>query len=408
MGTLKTTKPVKTLYSKLPNLLKETCDVAATKYERDLLLISTLGVLSGIIDCFGNYDNRKVRPNLFVLVIAPAASGKSIMNYALRIADAYNHSIKEKSKNDGKYKSLFIPANSSAASLYEALLINDGVGVIFETEIDTLTTALKQDWGNFSDVLRKGFQQERITQLRKSEPKIIELGQPRFSVVLSGTPGQLVPLIDSSENGLFSRFAFYNFSQAIKWRDVSPKRSKSLDQTFEELSKEYLLAFQHNCEFPFELNLSEEQWARLNSTFENWTSIAVSENPNLVSSIKRLGLISFKICMVLTMLRRYQTSRTDGIEICHEDDFSVSLILAAGLRWNAEVLLSSYSKISSSRNNPEIQFLHKLPNEFTRGEIVEKFGAEYSERTIDKYLSILDGNQLTKPKAGYYKKVNLN
>lgn len=35
------------------------------------------------------------------------------------------------------------------------LQANEGIGLIFETEADTLSNSMKQEWGSFSDVLRK-------------------------------------------------------------------------------------------------------------------------------------------------------------------------------------------------------------------------------------------------------------
>lgn len=46
---------------------------------------------------------------------------------------------------------------------YQALSDNHGWGVIFETEADTLTQALKTDYGDYSDGLRKAYHHEPIT-----------------------------------------------------------------------------------------------------------------------------------------------------------------------------------------------------------------------------------------------------
>ena len=52
---------------------------------------------------------------------------------------------------------LLIPANSSATAVYQTLNENNGIGLIFETEGDTLANTFNSDYGNYSDGFRKAF-----------------------------------------------------------------------------------------------------------------------------------------------------------------------------------------------------------------------------------------------------------
>ena len=52
---------------------------------------------------------------------------------------------------------LFIPANNSTTGVYQLISDNEGRGLMFETEGDTLTQAFKSDYGNYSDGFRKAF-----------------------------------------------------------------------------------------------------------------------------------------------------------------------------------------------------------------------------------------------------------
>ena len=88
----------------------------------------------------------------------------------------------KKNKAEGKpfpqrpnYRVLYIPGNSSAASIYSLLSQNEGKGIICETEADSLTGAISQDWGNFSHLLRSAFQHEALTLSRKNEDTYVEL-----------------------------------------------------------------------------------------------------------------------------------------------------------------------------------------------------------------------------------------
>ena len=66
-------------------------------------------------------------------------------------------------------KILIIPANSSASSFVSLLSDNDGVGILFETEGDTLSQTLKSEHGKYSDILRKGFHHETISMSRRKD-----------------------------------------------------------------------------------------------------------------------------------------------------------------------------------------------------------------------------------------------
>jgi hypothetical protein len=109
------------------------------------------------------------------------------------------------------YKILYIPANISSAMVIQHLKEGNERGIFCETEADSMGNTLKQDWGGYSDLLRKAFHHEPISYSRKTNKEFVEIDNPCLSVALSGTPGQVENLIKSSEDGLFSRFIFYSF-----------------------------------------------------------------------------------------------------------------------------------------------------------------------------------------------------
>lgn len=84
---------------------------------------------------------------------------------------------------------------------------------MFETEGDILASTFGQDFGDVSDGLRKAFHHESISYLRRSQREHINIKKPRLSTVISGTLYQVVNLMSSVENGLFSRFLFYDLDK---------------------------------------------------------------------------------------------------------------------------------------------------------------------------------------------------
>jgi hypothetical protein len=211
----------------------------------------------------------------------------------------------------------FIPGDTSAAMIVRLLEANDGVGCICETEADTITKTFKQDWGGYSDVLRKGFHGEPITKSRLKDLEYSEIKEPKFSLAMTGTPNQMDTLITSIEDGLFSRIMFYSFISEPVWKKTyTSSLSKSKKVIFEEYSAD--LCDKFKSEAPRRFTMTEEQGAKL----DNFFSDAHKQNIALYSQSAsgttfRLGLMCFKIAMVLSAIR------SDEKEIiCNDEDFN--------------------------------------------------------------------------------------
>ena len=325
------------VFGNLPSLFQDGCNAFTDKRERDIFLTGALTILSGCLPSVsGLYDNKVCFANLYCFIIAPAASGKGSLVYSRKLATVIHNNILAKSKEEKqqyelqleqfkslksrknkvdtsadnqqpeppKFKVLFIPANSSTAAVMNHLDENDGIGIICETEADTLSNTFKQDWGGYSDLLRKAFHHETASSSRKTNHEYIEVQRPRLSVALSGTPSQVAGLISSAEDGLFSRFLFYAFKSAPTWRDVAPGNRVNLTVYFETLSARVsdIATVINNTETKFDLTTG--QWQQLNQKFAgklNEVSTFVSEDAT--STVKRLGLITFRIAMVLAAIR---------------------------------------------------------------------------------------------------------
>ena len=251
------------IYMQLPNSLKSICGHFQTGRERDVVLLSSLGVISGLLPKLsGIYDNHKVFSNLYLFVAAPAASFKGSMNWSRKIGgkvhserlveyrlnvEHYKSQAKKRTKNKEeseeievpKRSMLFLPANSSSAAVMSFLDDNDGCGILFESEADTLSQTLKADWGNYGDMLRKAFHHETTTSTRAENNVYLEISLPKISVILSGTFAQITRLIPNVEDGLFSRFIFYSYMLEPQWRDVSPKEGLNMESEFQLFSEHY-------------------------------------------------------------------------------------------------------------------------------------------------------------------------
>ena len=139
--------------------------------------------------------------------------------YEVELEAAKENPDLEKPQNPLK-KKLIIPGNISSSALLRMLSNNDGRGIFFETEANTLASTSFNDWASYSDILRKMFQHEAVSQCRVSDDVDIEIFSPYCSALLSGTPDQIPKLIQGVDNGLFSRFAFYNYKSSFRWKNV--------------------------------------------------------------------------------------------------------------------------------------------------------------------------------------------
>lgn len=109
-----------------------------------------------------------------------------------------------------------------------------GVGLICETEADTVSTAIGGDHGHWSDLLRKCFDHDRLAYNRRTNHEYRECNVTFLCVLLSGTPAQIKPLIPSAENGLFSRQLFYYMPAIEEWEDQFNEADTDYDSRFLE------------------------------------------------------------------------------------------------------------------------------------------------------------------------------
>lgn len=338
------------LYDELPDYLRRCC-APFEGHERAVMLLATLGVLSG---CFpgvgGTYDQREHGLNLFLFILAQAASGKGSAAWAQFLARPWHKRLTtasalaqadyeaevavQKAAHSGKGSSpytpppspprqmLFIPGNTSAAAMLGQIAENDGRGIIFETEADTLSGAMGAEHGKFGDVLRKAFHHEAVSVLRKADRQHLDIENPALSLALTGTPAQLARLIPSAEDGLASRFLFYSFSQPAVWRDVSPRAGKPLSSHFTPLAEELTRMIEavpqptQDVPYPVQITLSYEDWGKINEAGAAGLAQALSEAGAAgVSTARRLGLIAWRMVGILTVLRCFENGEAPSGQV---------------------------------------------------------------------------------------------
>lgn len=294
------------MYGWLPDLFREAVAFYPQHRERDMALLGACTVASACLpEVSGKYHRKRVFPHIFTVEVAPAANGKGCINDMRHLADLYEELIKtetgqaeaeymqaleeweqKKAEAHQKHRSvvvkdapkpaakayLNIPTQVTKAKMLVHLRDNGNIGgLMADSEIDTILSASKQDYGMFDDLLRKAFHHEPISSSRKTDNEMIRIDSPRLALLLSGTPGQFSRLIPDSESGLLSRLLLYTCRSEAVWQDVSPEGDKmDMPKKLSELSEQLMNIAKTLRRRPLQVCLTLSQWARLNQCFKKW------------------------------------------------------------------------------------------------------------------------------------------
>ncbi|WP_225035677.1 DUF3987 domain-containing protein [Winogradskyella sp. SM1960] len=391
------------VYNSLPQFLQQVVNPASSQEEKDILLLGALTAFSACFPkLFGIYDQRKVYGNLYLFVTAPASAGKGRLNQIKNLVDPVHKLKREQAKvlkqqfqtetatynmNKGKDENLekpskppermlFIPANNSVTGVYQLISDNEGRGLIFETEGDTLAQAFKSDYGNYSDGFRKAFHHETISYYRRTDREYVDIEKPCLSTVLSGTPKQVATLIPNAENGLFSRFMFYYMNIKPTWKNVFQNNNNiSLDDYYNQLGNEFLGLYKTLKNNPeIEVQLSKSQQEQFNIFFESLQTKYINLQPEeYIATIRRLGLIAFRIMILFTVFRIMEDGDVNATKECEDVDFENALTIISILVKHSSKVFNDLpiEQKTTKRLNRKERFLEHLPKQFNRQDYLD-------------------------------------
>jgi len=391
------------VFNSLPQFLQQVVNPASSQEEKDILLLGALTAFSACFPkLFGIYDQRKVFANLYLFVTAPASAGKGRLNQIKNLVDPVHKLKREQAKvlkqqfntematynmNKGKDENLekpgkppermlFIPANNSVTGVYQLISDNEGKGLIFETEGDTLAQAFKSDYGNYSDGFRKAFHHETISYYRRTDREYVDIEKPCLSTVLSGTPKQVATLIPNAENGLFSRFMFYYMNIKPTWKNVfSSNNNVGLDDYYSQLGKVFLDLYKTLKNNPeIEIRLTTLQQQQFNTFFESLQTKYINLQPEeYIATIRRLGLIAFRLMMLFTAFRIMDDGDVNQVKECEDVDFQNALTIIAILVKHSSKVFNDLpiEQKAVKRLNRKERFLESLPKHFSRQDYLD-------------------------------------
>ena len=380
----------------LPTLLDEALSVAPEGEMRDMLLLSLLTNCAYALPAMRmlhGHPHHTYSADLLTMIVAPAASGKGIMNYGRTLLQSIEGQTG---------KQVYIPANTSSSALMKMGEVLKGRGIIMATEMDTLTQVLRSAFGKISDIIRCIFEHEAISQLRRKDDEFIEVRDPHISMLLSGTPNQLKPLLSSRENGLMSRFACYvvnstqDFDDSVWDADINegiPHEAVLYDRLSSQLGERYLWMSmaEHDCYF----YLSPAQRQTIKRMFRSeYDTYSQEFGPLFVSTLKRMPVIMKRIGMILTGLRLDISQALPERVVCSDEDFETMLLIGHKLLMHAAMMYQILPEVKSTEmveigsNLLQKQFFQMLPENFSKQDAVKQ--AEVlgvNVRTIERWIA---------------------
>ncbi len=424
------------LIPQLPQLLQDMVKYSKTDKEKDLMILGAITTISACLpNLYGIYDGDKIYPNLYLFVSAPAASGKGKIKFCKRLVNRIHDNMQEETKlmkqeyekdlalynkNKGKdenikkpqkppLKMLYIPANNSSSGMFQLLYDNKGKGLIFETEADTLAKNFTKDYGDYSDGFRNAFHHEPITYYRKTEREYVEMKEPCLACVLTGTPKQVLALMPNAENGLFSRFMFYQMPGTTKWRNVFAINNKNgLNEYYDVLGNQFYELYRSlKSSLSIRFSYTENQQLEFLDFFEKINLYYLNINElDYDASVKRLGIIAFRISMILTVLRILETGDVSNPLYCSDEDFQSTLTIVKALIKHSSKVYSSLpvDKTAINYKNKKEQFIDGLPLRFSTQDYISYASKlDITQKTAERYITNLcKTNFLVRESQGNY------
>ena len=435
------------VYAALPGLLKRGVAVARGDREKDMLL---MGMMANLGVCLTGvrfrYAGMEYSPHLYFAGVAPAGTGKGVValaallsqplhdQYARKAADerkaydtkklAWEEELKEafraKRPADRSLQPeephgivLMLPANTSKSRTYAHLRDNGQLGAIINaSEINTMVSALSQDYGRQDDVYCAAAHHEDISSSFKVDGLPIFVREPRLGMCLTGTPDQFVALVRTLENGLYSRLGILTAPAKWVWHSAAPKEGQIENRAyFRELGGEVLGMHEMLLESPTEVVFTAAQWEEHSRRFESCLDGVVIEGCDSPGAIVvRHGLYAMRLAAVLTALRKVESRWYVKEYICADEDFHTAMAMTEVLLEHSLLLSSSLPGLAL-KARPLQQFhralavLRRLKHRFSYTDFVSSAMEDgASESTAKRLLRrVLQSHFVVNKEDGYVK-----
>ena len=205
---------------------------------------------------------------------------------------------------------------------------------------------------------------------------------------------------------MFSRFIFYYLNFRLEWINVFARTpNTTLEEIFDDIGYGFLDLYQRlEMQPELEFSLTPDQQLDFHSYYRS--------AQEQIGSVRRLGLITFRIAMILSALRLHDTGEVVTTLICDDEDFQSAMAIARVLirhtvRVYRELSSADLGKPAAERSDRQQQFLSSLPDTFSTQtflQIAARLGIP--QPTAERYIgSWRKSGLLNRIKQGYYEKM---
>ena len=316
-----------------PRMLRQIMAFGQSREQRDVLLLGGLTTLGASLAQTLRflYGGKWFFSSLQTFVVAPPASGKGVLAWTRMLVQpihdeiratvaeemkrykkemtSFNSLGREKAKAEEPEMPLnrmfIFSGNNTGTGILQNIIDSGGVGIICETEADMVSNSIASDYGHWSEVIRSSFDHDPLSYNRRTDREYRELRHSHLSVLISGTPGQVKPLIPSSENGLFSRQMFYYMPRVLHWINQFSLQRTDTSLEFQKLGKDWIAHLREIQKLGvISLRLTDAQIVSFNEVFQTLFERSRKGTGNeMNSSVVRMAINIGRILSIVALLR---------------------------------------------------------------------------------------------------------
>ena len=316
-----------------PRMLRQIMAFGQSREQRDVLLLGGLTTLGASLAQTLRflYGGKWFFSSLQTFIVAPPASGKGVLAWTRMLVQpihdeiratvaeemkrykkemtSFNSLGREKAKAEEPEMPLnrmfIFSGNNTGTGILQNIIDSGGVGIICETEADMVSNSIASDYGHWSEVIRSSFDHDPLSYNRRTDREYRELRHSHLSVLISGTPGQVKPLIPSSENGLFSRQMFYYMPRVLHWINQFSLQRTDTSLEFQKLGKDWIAHLREIQKLGvISLRLTDEQIVSFNEVFQTLFERSRKGTGNeMNSSVVRMAINIGRILSIVALLR---------------------------------------------------------------------------------------------------------
>lgn len=199
----------------------------------------------------------------------------------------------------------------------------------------------------------------------------------------------------------------------LEWIDVfaTAENAQSYDSIFDRLGNhffDFYRILQHTE--PIRFTLTKQQQTTFNAYFEQ-TQLQYYDlcGKDYVGTVRRLGLITFRVALVISALRIMQTGDFSATLVCTDTDFNTAMEIVKVLVQHAAKVFQMLpnAEIATAADSPKMALFNALPAQFDRAKYIEVAKRlQIPESTADKQIArFLNSKLLTRQAHGSYTKI---